>query len=102
MRAGNRLARMVGESKRFTLSKDIVTSYAADPSPRKLAAPADARVVDTHVNLGPLIQGAAAEADHVILFSDREADGAKTVLFGAPKDNAGIVEFSASYDEGFV
>jgi len=105
LRAGDRLAKMksrAGDCIRDKFSKDIVTVYAADPSPRKIGSPAEARSVDTHVNLGPLLQGASAEADHILLFSDREADGAKPVLFGAPKDNAGIVEFSVSDDEAFV
>ena len=105
MRAGDRLARMKSKAANLIqdrFSHDVVTCYAADPAPRKLGTPADARGVDTHVNLGPLIQGASAEADHLILFSDREADGARRVLFGAPKDNAGIVEFSVSDDEAFV
>jgi len=105
LRAGDRLAKMksrAGEWIRDPLSHDVVTCYAADPAPRRIAAPAEARYVDAHVNLGPLIQGAGADADQVILFSDREAEGAKAILFGAPKDNAGIVEFSVSDDEAFV
>jgi hypothetical protein len=105
MRAGDRMAKMkarAGQLIQDQLSHDIVTCYEAAPSPRKIGSPTEAEVVDTHVNLGPLIQGAAAEADHVILFSDREADGATPVLFGTPADNAGIVEFSVSDDEAFV
>ncbi len=105
MRAGDRLSKMKARAEQLIqdqLFHDIVTSYAADPSPRKLSSPAQARVVDTHVNLAPLIQGASAESDQVILFSDRQVEGVKSVLFGAPKDNAGIVECSVSDDEAFV
>ena len=105
MKAGDRLARMkarAGELIREHWSRDIVTCYDAAPSPRKIASPSEAQAVDMHVDLGPLLQSARADADQVILFSDREAEGAKPVLFGAPEDNAGIVEFSISDDEAFV
>jgi hypothetical protein len=105
MRAGDRLARMkarAGQLIQEQFSHDVVTCYDAAPSPRTIASPSEARIVDIHVNLGPLIQGASAESDHVLLFSDRAVDGTKPVLFGAPADNAGIVQFSVSDDEAFV
>ena len=105
LRAGDRLARMRARAEqliRDSFSHDVVTCYDASPSPRKIASPSEARIVDTHVNLGPLIQAASAESDHVLLFSDRAEDGTDPVLFGAPADNAGIVEFSVSDDEAFV
>ncbi len=105
MRAGDRLARMqerVRQNLRELLSHDHVTYYDAAPSPRKLGSPADARYVDVHVNVRTLVEAARAGADRVLLLSDREAEGAEPLLFGAPADNAGIVEFSASDEEAFV
>jgi hypothetical protein len=105
MRAGDRLARMQDVAKQKIqdlLLQDLVTIYDAAPSPRRIASPAEARYVDTHVDRSILLQSARAEADRVILLTDRETDGADAILFGAPADNAGIVEFSMSDDEAFV
>jgi len=105
MRAGDRVGRMkerAGRLVRDRLSKDVVTCYDAAPSPRTIAAPSEAAVVDTHVPLGPLVRAARSVSDHVIVFSDAEVSGTASVLFGAPADNAGIVEFSVSDEEAFV
>lgn len=105
MRAGDRLARMQDRAVRSigdVLSQDQVTVYDAAPAPRKISSPPEARYVDTHVDRTILLESARAQADRVILLSDRDTEGADSILFGAPADNAGIVDFSVSDDEAFV
>jgi hypothetical protein len=81
---------------------DEITWYAASPSPRKVQDPAEIRIADHPVELEPLLAGARAGADHVLLFSDRPVDGAKLILRAAPADNVGIVAFTAADDEVFI
>jgi hypothetical protein len=105
MRAGGRLAKMQARAReliRDQLSHDEVTLYAAGPGPRTIPSPAEAAVVDAHVDLEPLLQAAKASSEHVILFSDAAAGATPAALFGAPADNVGIVEFSVSDEEAFV
>ncbi|MBI3855138.1 MAG: BatA domain-containing protein [Planctomycetes bacterium] len=104
MRAGNRLFK-AGEKAgqlELKLKGDEVKYYASLPSPQRLDDRAGLHPVDVHVELEPLLAAARGGADHVILFSDRPADGATPALFAAPADNAGIVEFSAGDEEVFV
>jgi hypothetical protein len=91
-------ARLVDEK----LKADQVSCYASSPSPRSFKEISEARVVDVHVDLGPLLAAARPNSDHVVLFSDRPHDGAALSLLGAPADNVGIVEFTATNDEVFI
>lgn len=100
MRAGNRLDEALKRAAALPLQNDVVAWYAATPSPRRLE-PSEIVPVDVHVELEPLL-AAARGADRVLLFSDRPVPGPQLALLGAPKDNVGIVEFSASDEEVFV
>lgn len=105
MRAGDRLARMKAGARQTlldVLSKDVVTCYDGAPAPRSFKSPDEARGVDVHVDLAPLVAAARASSDLVILYSDREVEGTVPALFGAPADNAGIVAFSVTDDEAFI
>ncbi|MBV8880175.1 MAG: BatA domain-containing protein [Planctomycetaceae bacterium] len=105
LQAGDRLSRMKAKAGEITLgvlSHDVVTTYAAAPAPRKLATLDELRGIDAHVDLDPLLSAAGAASDRVILFSDVASAPVPFVSFGAPADNAGIVEFSISDDEAFV
>jgi hypothetical protein len=105
MRAGNRLERAKDAARNFgaaSLKADTIQLYAALPSPGRTDFWAEVVPVDEHVDLAPLLAAARSSSDDVVLFSDRPAEGAHLALFGAPADNVGIVEFSASNDEVFV
>jgi hypothetical protein len=101
MRAGDRLVRAHKTAGELPLQGDDVKVYVAQPAPQlvKVFSPVP---VDVHVDLEPLLAAARASSDHVILFSDRPAAGAKLSLLAAPADNIGIVDFAATNDEVFV
>lgn len=103
--AGDRHARLREEAKRLqatSLEKDEVAIYAGSPAPRRLKSVDEAAPAGEHVELEPVLAAARAGSDHVIVFSDRAAEGANAFLAAAPADNAGIVEFSPGEDEVFI
>lgn len=105
LRAGNRLEELkvvAAALRKEKLQGDDVHWYAASPSPRRFDDPTEIRGVDVHVDLAPLLAAARAGVDHVLLFSDRPAEGATLVLRSAPADNVGIVEFTATDEEVFI
>jgi hypothetical protein len=104
-RAGDRLTKFKAHARNLmetALKKDVVTCYDASPSPRSFKEPEEAKVVDVHVDLMPLLFAASAGADVLILYSDVFASTGYPVMFAAPADNAGIVAFSVSSDEAFI
>ncbi|HZE99689.1 MAG TPA: BatA domain-containing protein, partial [Planctomycetota bacterium] len=105
MQAGDRIARMKAFAKNIQDtfgSADQVTSYWWAATPKHFPGSGAVSGLDVHVDLKPMLLAASASAEHVILFSDRPVDGPKLALFGAPADNAGIVELSVSDDEVFI
>jgi hypothetical protein len=105
LRAGDRLERMKADATALLagpLKEDQVRCFASTPSPISVPGPEFVRQIDAHVDLEPLLAAARATSDVVIVYSDRPVEGAQLALYGAPADNAGIVEFSASDDEVFV
>lgn len=105
MGVGNRLERAKSDAKALLagpLKGDQVRCYDANPSPASFPGPEFVGLMDAHVDVQPLLEAARGISDHVILFSDRPAEGAHLALYGAPADNIGIVEFSVSDDEVFV
>lgn len=105
MLAGGRFEEARREAARLAAGKlagDEVAFYAADPSPRRADRPEEIRPVHAHVDLGPLLAVARAQADEVVLFSDRPVEGARLRLLAGPSGNVGIVEFTPADDELFA
>jgi hypothetical protein len=105
LRAGDRLERMKSDATALLagpLKHDQVRCFASTPTPMSIPGPEFVNQIDAHVDLEPLLAAARATSDVVVVYSDRPVDGAQLALYGAPADNAGIVEFSASDDEVFV
>lgn len=109
MLAGGRLER-AREVARDLVSRlradDSVSFYAAVPSPRRLDGIDGVRAVHAHVDTAPLLAAALSEAEDVVYFSDRPpespAPNVRMALFGGPRGNVGIVEFSASESRIFA
>lgn len=105
MLAGQRFEEARREAARLAaekLSGDEVAYYAADPSPRRVDRPEEIRIVQAHVDLGPLLAVARAQADEVVVFSDRPLEGVRLRLRAGPPGNVGIVGFTPADDELFV
>ncbi|MFN3486016.1 MAG: BatA domain-containing protein, partial [Planctomycetota bacterium] len=105
MLAGQRFEEARREAARLAaekLSGDEVAFYAADPSPRRVDRPEEIRIVQAHVDLGPLLAVARAQADEVVVFSDRPLEGVRLRLRAGPPGNVGIVGFTPADDELFV
>jgi hypothetical protein len=103
LRADDRLTKAIQKAAALPFLKDDqIVVYAASPSPRRLESRREVAPLDEHVDLEPLLAAARAGSDHVVLYSDRPAPGAKLSLLAAPADNVGIVEFTATNDEVFV